>query len=170
MSATPFPCGDEDHVGTFERFLDLATVLLGGLPPQLGIAAGAQSAGELASDVQLQVRIAHEQRLGVGVHGDELHTLQTGLDHAVHRVHSAAAHTDDLDHGEVAVLRRTGHRLSSFTRTTGIAQDPTLWDPARCSGYDERAPSSDLTLDQNFMLRKADSRYGHPVKRSSRSN
>ena len=96
-------------------------MLLGGLPPHLGIAAGAQSAGELASDVQFQVRVAHEQRLGVGVHGYELHTLETGLDHAIHSVHSAAADTHHLDHREVAVLRWTGHRPSSFTRLTGIA-------------------------------------------------
>ena len=40
--------------------------------PDLGIAPGAEAPGQLAPDVELQVGVAHQQRLGVGVGGDEL--------------------------------------------------------------------------------------------------
>jgi hypothetical protein len=78
-------------------------------PPDLGIAAGAEPAGEVATDVELHVGVAHQQRLGVGVDGDELDALQTGVDHPVDGVDAATADADDLDHGEV-VLGRAGHQ------------------------------------------------------------
>ena len=75
--------GDEDHVGALEHLFDLVAVLLGGLAADLGVAAGAEAPGELATDVELDVGVAHQQRLGVGVDGDELDALQPGVDHAV---------------------------------------------------------------------------------------
>jgi hypothetical protein len=51
------------------------------------------------ADVELDVRIGHLQRLGVGVRRHELHSAQTGVDHAVDRVGPTAADTDDLDDG-----------------------------------------------------------------------
>ena len=100
--------GDEHHVGALEHLFDLVAVRLGGLPADLGVAAGAEAAGELAADVELDVGVAHQQRLRVGVDGDELDALQAGVDHAVDGVDAAAADADDLDDGEV-VLRVAGH-------------------------------------------------------------
>ena len=139
--------GDEDHVGTLERLFDLAPVLLGRLATDLGVAPGPEPPGELATDVELQVGVAHEQRLGVGVHGDELDALQTGLDHAVHRVDAAAADAHDLDDSEVAALRWTGHRLSSTL--PGVRASP-VGTSARWSGWTTGPSTSDLTLDHNF--------------------
>jgi hypothetical protein len=51
--------------------------------------------------MDLHVGVAHQQRLGVRVHGDELDALQACIDHAVDRVRAAAADSDDFDHGEV---------------------------------------------------------------------
>src|SRR5690606_26491684 len=34
---------------------------------------------------------------GVGIHADELHTLESSLNHAVDGIAAATAHTDDLD-------------------------------------------------------------------------
>ena len=101
--------GDEDHVGALEHLLDLLAVLLGGLATDLGVAAGAEAAGELAADVELHVGVAHQQRLRVGVDGDELDALQAGVDHAVDGVDAAAADADDLDDRQV-VLRVADHR------------------------------------------------------------
>src|SRR5699024_8687285 len=42
--------GDEDHVGALEDLLDLVLVVLGGLASDLRVGAGAQPAGEFASD------------------------------------------------------------------------------------------------------------------------
>src|SRR6185369_13534511 len=67
--------------------------------------ARAEAAGELAADVQLDVRVAHQQRLGVGVDRDELDSLEPHLDHAVDGVHSAATDPDDLDDRQVVVWR-----------------------------------------------------------------
>ena len=96
--------GDEDHVGALEDLLDLLGVVLGGLLADLGVGAGAEPAGELAADVELDVGVAHQQRLGVGVDGDELDALEADLDHPVDGVDAAAADADDLDDGQV-VLR-----------------------------------------------------------------
>ncbi len=108
--ATAFPGGDEDHVGTLEHLLDLLAVVLGGLAADIGVGAGAEAAGELAADVELDVGVAHQQRLGVGVDGDELDATQADLDHPVDGVDATAADTDDLDDGEVVVRR--GHDRS----------------------------------------------------------
>ena len=95
--------GDEDHVGALEDLLDLLRVVLGGLLADLGVGARAEPAGELAADVELDVGIAHEQRLGVGVDRDELDSLEADLDHPVDGVDTAAADADDLDDGEVVL-------------------------------------------------------------------
>ena len=79
-------------------------MVLGGLPADLGVGAGAEAAGELAADVELDVGVAHQQRLGVGVDRDELDALEADLDHPVDGVDAASADADDLDDGQV-VLR-----------------------------------------------------------------
>src|SRR5690606_10308671 len=96
--------GDEHHVGALEHLLDVLAVLVGRLAADLGIGAGTRASGELSADVELHVGVGHEQRLGVGVHGDELDALQAGVDHAVDGVDPAAPDADDLDDGQV-VLR-----------------------------------------------------------------
>src|SRR5690606_26592025 len=102
--AAPFTSGDEDHVGPLEDLLDLLPVVLRRLPADVGVGPGAQPPGELAAHVQFDVGIAHEQRLSVGVDGDELDALESLFDHPVHGVDAAAADTDDLDDREV-ILR-----------------------------------------------------------------
>ena len=72
--------------------------------PDLGVGAGAEAAGELAADVELDVGVAHEEGLGVGVDRDELDALEPDLDHPVDGVDAAATDAHDLDDGQV-VLR-----------------------------------------------------------------
>ena len=50
-------------------------MLFGGQSPDFGVAPGAQPTGQLAADVQLDVGVTHQQRLSVGVDGDELNTF-----------------------------------------------------------------------------------------------
>ena len=102
--ATALARGHEDHVGALEHLLDLLRVVLGGLAADVRVGAGAEAAGELAADVELDVGVAHEERLRVGVDGDELDALEADLDHPVHGVDATATDPDDLDHGQV-VLR-----------------------------------------------------------------
>ena len=124
--------GDEDHVGALEHLLDLVAVLLGGLAADLGVAAGAEAAGQLAADVELHVGVAHEQRLGVGVDGDELDALAGPASiMRLTALHAAAADADHLDDGEV-VLRVAGHGSRHLQRlrggdaagTVGYGEDP----------------------------------------------
>ena len=117
--------GDEHHVGTGQRLLDLVAVILGGLSAHLGIAAGTEAAGEIATDVDLDLGVGQQQRLGVGVDGDELDPTQTGIDHPVHGVDAATAHADDLDDREV-VVRIVDHGsgpVSSHVRRSGPRLD-----------------------------------------------
>src|SRR5699024_5031295 len=83
--------------------LDLLRVILGGLLPDLRVRAGTEAAGVLLAHVQLDVGVRHQQRLRIGVDGDELDALQAGFDHAVDRVDTAAADADDLDDCEIVL-------------------------------------------------------------------
>ena len=85
------------------HLFDLVAVRLGGVAADLGIAARAEAAGEVAADVELDVGVAHQQRLRVGVDGDELDPLQPGVDHAVDGVDAAAADADHLDDREIVL-------------------------------------------------------------------
>jgi hypothetical protein len=96
---------DEHHVRALQRLLQLVAALGGGLEPDRRVCAGAEPARDLRADVDLDVGVAHEQRLGVRVDRDELDPPQPGVDHAVHGVRSPAAHTDDLDHREIVAAR-----------------------------------------------------------------
>ncbi len=83
-------------------------MLFGGLLTDLGIGAGAEAARERATDVEFHVGVRQQQRLRVGVDGDELHAFQPRVDHAVDRVAAASTDTDNFDHREI-VLRSTEH-------------------------------------------------------------
>ena len=95
--------GDEHHVCACQRVLELAPMVLGSLTADIGISAGAEAAGDIAADIELDVGVGHEQRLRVGVHCDELDATYAAFDHAVEGVHASAADTNDLDHGKVGV-------------------------------------------------------------------
>ena len=99
--------GDEHHVRASKDVLDLLGMVLCSLSADLGVGSGSQTTGEVPADVELHIGITHQQRLGVGVDGDEFHTLQTDVDHPVDGVDAAASDADDLDHGEVVL--RCGH-------------------------------------------------------------
>ena len=118
--------GDEDHVGAAEFLPELVVVLLRRPPADVGIRTGAEPLRELAADVDLDRRVAHLERLDVGVDGDELDLRDAGVDHPVHGVDARASDADDLDHGEVRAGvgggravengRRLGHRLEEAGR------------------------------------------------------
>jgi hypothetical protein len=69
---------------------------VGGGSPHLRVRARAEAAGGLGADLHLHVGVRHQERLGVGVDGDELAAGQACVDHAVDGVRAAAADADDL--------------------------------------------------------------------------
>jgi hypothetical protein len=93
-------------------------VLLSRAGADLGITPGAEATGELASDVELHICVAHQQGLGIGVDGDELHALEAGVDHAVDRVDASSSDADHLDDGQI-VLWCPDHCLPSVV--VGVA-------------------------------------------------
>ena len=93
--------GDEDHVGVTEGVGDLLGVFLGGALADGGVAAGAETAGDLVADADLVGRVRLQQGLGIGVDGDELDAHQLGPDHAVDGIAATTADPDDPDEGEV---------------------------------------------------------------------
>jgi len=93
-------------------------VRFGGLATHLGVAPGAEAPGEVTPDVELDVGVAHQQGLRIGVHRDELDALQASVDHPVHGVHTATTDSDDLDDGQV-VLRVAGHGTRTSRVTSG---------------------------------------------------
>ena len=110
--ATTLAGGHEDHVGALDDLLDLLGMVVGGLAADLGVGARAESAGELAADVELDVGVAHQECLGVGVDGDELDAFEADLDHPVDGVDSTSTNTHDLDHGQVVLRCCHGRCLS----------------------------------------------------------
>ncbi len=119
--ATALAGGHEHHVGALHDLFDLVGVVLGGLGPDLRVGAGAETAGELAADVELDVGVAHQQRLRVGVDGDELHALQADLDHPVDGIDPATADADHLDDGQVVLCSCHGG-FTSPCHVCGLGQ------------------------------------------------
>ncbi len=93
--------GDENHVSTLQRLLDVVARLGRGAEADLGVGAGAETLGGLVADVQLDVGVAHRERLCIGVGGDELHAAKPCVDHAADRVGPASADSHDLDDRQV---------------------------------------------------------------------
>ena len=178
--ATALPRGDEDHVGPLEDLLDLLGVVLGGALADLRVGSGAEAPGELAADVELDVGVAHQQRLGVGVDRDELDALEADLDHPVDGVDTAAADADDLDDGEVVL--GCCHD-AAFDWVTG----PFDVDPANEIGRDGagwrcRNPQHEVDSDGLRLVRWHDARRAgrsgkdavgvsrHPLGKSSHAS
>ena len=93
--------GDEDHVGALQRLLQLIPALLRRRQPNGRIRTRSEAASGRGADVDLHVRVADHQRLGIGVHRDELDAGEAGVHHAVDGVRAPAADADDPDQGEV---------------------------------------------------------------------
>src|SRR5690606_33575826 len=90
--------GDEAHVGGGQVVDDLVDALLGGRAADLGLRAGAETLGDVGTELDQPLGLRHGQRLGVGVGDDEVDALQPGSDHVVDGVAAAAA---DAEHRDV---------------------------------------------------------------------
>ena len=125
----------EEHVRAGDHLLDAAAVLLRGLAPHFRIGARAQALGDARAQLQRRLGEVPLERLGVGVHGDELNALHPVVDHVVHGVPAAATDPHHLDHR----FRRLGFQqldhLSSPFVVTAVAP---AWrfarpaDPSNC--------------------------------------
>src|SRR5580658_951997 len=82
-------------------------MVLGRLAPDFRVAARAESARQLTSDVDLEVSFREKQRLSIRVGRDELDVFQTGSDHPVNSVRATTTNADYLDNGVVIALTET---------------------------------------------------------------
>ena len=89
--------GNEDHVSTFHAFCQYVFGFFCRFFPYFRVGPCTQASGFVLTDLDLGGGAGFFQLLRIAVHSDEFHTLESGLDHAVHGVVAAAAHTDDLD-------------------------------------------------------------------------
>ena len=92
-------------------------MVLGCTTTHLGVCSGSKSPGEFASHVEFHVSLAHDQRLSVGVDGDEFDTADARFDHAVDGVHATTTNAHHLDYSKV-IARASGHGIlqpSGFT-------------------------------------------------------
>ena len=105
-------------------------MVLCGLAADGRIGARAQPPGQVAPDIELDVRVGHEQRLGVGVHGDELDATQVGLDHAVDGVDATAADPDDLDLCLVVLCVVHSHALDHWRPLREFRHEPLSRAPS----------------------------------------
>ena len=95
--------GDEHHVRTLESVLDVLRMVLGRLAALVRVRAGSKSARQITADVELDVRVAHQQRLRVSVDRDEFDTPKPGFDHPVDCVDATAADANDLDDRQIVL-------------------------------------------------------------------
>ncbi|CAB4595447.1 unannotated protein [freshwater metagenome] len=101
--SSTFTSCDKHEVSAGEALFDFLGVILRCVATDFGVSPSTKATGELSADVELDVSIAHEQRLSVGVDCDELNSANTCVNHSIHGVDSAAADTDYLDDGKVIV-------------------------------------------------------------------
>ena len=83
--------------------LQTVPVLHGGLTADLRIGSGAQSLGDVATDLDTGLDPCPLQCLGVGVGADKVHALDTGPHHVHDSVTATATDADHLDDRRFAV-------------------------------------------------------------------
>src|SRR5208337_3521027 len=93
---------NEDHIRAFQDFNDFVRIFQRGFAADLGIGAGAQSVGQLHSELNLGGGTRHPQRLQVSVGHNEFDVFHTRINHAIDRIVAAPADTDNLDASVVA--------------------------------------------------------------------
>ena len=114
-STAAHACRHEHHVGARERLLQARHVLERGLTTSLRIGAGTETLRDAPSDGDLHWGEVRVEGLSVGVHRNELHTLEPEVDHRVHGVPSGTSAPDDLDSSLV-----TCHLVSKLDRETHV--------------------------------------------------
>ncbi|MBA7482763.1 hypothetical protein ES707_18262 [subsurface metagenome] len=106
--------GDEYHVGTRQGIFDELVVLVGSSAADVSIRSGTETLGEGLADLDFYLGQVVIQVLGIGVHGDKLHTHQIIFNHPVDGVAGGAAYSHHLYLGlhQVVVVEFEEHDQS----------------------------------------------------------
>ena len=102
---------------------DLLRVLFRRALADRRVAAGSETAGDLVADPDLVRGVGLEERLRVGVEGDEFDPHHLGPDHPVDGVAPSAADTDDANQREVLGIGTQRHRALLSDPSTGFVRD-----------------------------------------------
>ena len=97
--------GEEDQVEVLQRVEHLFQHFFRRLPADLGLRAGAEAAGGVASQLNAVLAGRILERLGVRVGDDEGDALEAGLDHVSDGIAAGPADAEHSDAGQVAVRR-----------------------------------------------------------------
>jgi hypothetical protein len=65
------------------------------------VAANAQPSGQFFAKLNSYWRFSNRQGLGIGIHGNEFHTLDFFPDHAGYRVAAATTQANNFDFGRI---------------------------------------------------------------------
>jgi hypothetical protein len=101
--ATTFTSRDENHVCAEQNFADFICMVLGCLSTNFWVRSGTETFSELTADIEFDVRIGHEEILGVSINSDELNTFESGINHAIDGLATASAYANNFDDGEVVL-------------------------------------------------------------------
>src|SRR5690606_22078549 len=109
--AAAHPGSDEEHVRTFDHLDDPIAIFHRRLATHFGIGARAKPLRDIAADLQTDLHFGVLQRLRIGVDANEIHAFDPGTHHVSDGIASAAAHTDDFDHGALVLsISKYEHR------------------------------------------------------------
>src|SRR3569832_831979 len=89
--------GDEHHVGAGQLLHDLVEALFRARLADIRRSAGAEAFGGAMAELDAAFGAGLGQRLRSGIGDHELHAIELGLDHVVHRVAAGAADAQDGD-------------------------------------------------------------------------
>ena len=97
--AAAHTAGNKYHICAFNELLDIINALLGCLLTYFRLCACAQSLGDFLTDLENCRCLAHGQRLLICIDPDQFNAGNRFINHAVYRVISCSAYTDDNDSG-----------------------------------------------------------------------
>jgi len=90
---------DENHVCAFKKLGQVVGRFFRRLAADLRVTRRTQAPRQLFADTDPGDGLGEQQCLYVRVDGDEIHALNTILDHAIDRVAATSAYADNLDTG-----------------------------------------------------------------------
>ena len=128
----PSPAVTKTMSAPFSASFILVATLRRRARPDLGVAAGAEAAGQLLADRELDVGVARLERPRVSVlcSNNELDATDTGVDHPTDGIGATAACSDDLDYGQVSGFDLP---ISPARRPEGSAFELSLYSVRRFS-------------------------------------
>src|SRR5262249_6798325 len=95
--------GNEQHVAAIDQLDDPVAIIHRGLATDFRVCTCAETLGDVAPDLQRSLHPGMLQGLRIGIDADEIHPLDTAIDHVRDRIAAAAADAQHLDYCALTV-------------------------------------------------------------------